>query len=133
MEKAYNFHEMINCANVLDQLSIVEYKKNGLKFGHVLNNQKNVWTNLHPLEEGERAANLADFYDLANDDDIVGAFKEYLKEAQGLIGVLNMAPSSVCGQNQWFLERWVEEAKDPKFELTYKLSKKRAPNKDKEL
>jgi hypothetical protein len=33
MERAYNFHELINCANALNQLSAVEYGENGLQFG----------------------------------------------------------------------------------------------------
>jgi hypothetical protein len=49
MERAYNFHELINCANALNQLSAMEYGKNGLQFGRAQNKQKNVWVDLHPM------------------------------------------------------------------------------------
>jgi hypothetical protein len=123
MERTYNFHELINCANALNQLSVVEYGENGLQFGRAHNKQKNVWADLHPLQEGEDIANLADFSGLATDEDIVGALKEGFKEAQALIRVLNMAPSIVARHKKWFIESWVEEANDPKFGFTYKPSK----------
>jgi hypothetical protein len=49
--------------------------------------------------------------------------KEGFKEAQALIRVLNMAPSTVARHKKWFIEPWVEEANDPKFGFMYKLSK----------
>jgi hypothetical protein len=122
MERAYNFHELINCANALNQLSVVEYGENGLQFGRAHNKQKNVWADLHPLQEGEDIANLVDFSGLATDEDIVGALKEGFNEAQALIRVLNMALSTVA-RHKWFIEPWVEEANDPKFGFTYKPSK----------
>jgi hypothetical protein len=78
---------------------------------------------LHPLQEGEGIANLADFSGLATDEDIVGALKEDFKEAQALIRVLSMAPSTIARHKKWFIEPWVEEANDPKFGFTYKPSK----------
>jgi hypothetical protein len=42
MEKAYNFHNLINCANSLNQHSAIEYGKNGLKFSCLHNKMKNV-------------------------------------------------------------------------------------------
>jgi hypothetical protein len=123
MERAYNFHELINCANALNQLSAVDYGENGLQFGQAHNKQKNVWANLYLLQEGEDIANLADFSGLATDEDIFGALREGFKEAQALIRVLNMAPSTVAKHKKWFIELWVEEANDPKFGFTYKPSK----------
>jgi hypothetical protein len=58
MERAYNFHELINCANSLNLLSTVEYGKNGLKFGRLHNKMKNVWADLHPLNDGDEPADL---------------------------------------------------------------------------
>jgi hypothetical protein len=130
MERAYNFHELINCANALNQLSAIEYGENGLQFGRAHNKQKNVWADLHPLQEGEDIANLADFSGLATDEDIVGALKEGFKEAQALIRVLNMAPSTVARHKKWFIEPWVEEANDPKFGFTYKPSKELVAGED---
>jgi hypothetical protein len=40
MERAYNFHELINCVNALNQLSAVEYGENGLQFGRAHNNKR---------------------------------------------------------------------------------------------
>jgi hypothetical protein len=85
---------------------------------------------LHPLQEGEDIANLADFSGLATDEDIVGALKEGFKEAQALIRVLNMAPSTVARHKKWFIEPWVEEANDPKFGFTYKQSKELVAGED---
>jgi hypothetical protein len=33
MERAYDFHELLNSANILNQLSAIEYGENGLPFG----------------------------------------------------------------------------------------------------
>jgi hypothetical protein len=32
MERAYDFHELVNCANTLNHLAAIEYGDNGLKF-----------------------------------------------------------------------------------------------------
>jgi hypothetical protein len=56
--------------------------------------------------------------------------KEGFKEAQALIRVLNMAPSTVAKHKKWFIEPWVEEANDPKFGFTYKLSKELVAGED---
>jgi hypothetical protein len=120
MEKAYNFHELITCTNALNQLSAVEYGKNGLKFSRVHNKQKNVWANLYPLEVGEEVANLVDYSGLEGDEGIIFALKEGLKEAQGLIRVLNMAPLACARNKKWYLEPWIEEARDPSFAFSYK-------------
>ena len=37
MEKAYDFHELVWCANTLNQLAKVEYGLDGLKFARVHN------------------------------------------------------------------------------------------------
>ena len=71
MERAYNFHDMINYANSLNQLSAVEYGKNELQFGWLHNKMKNVWADLHPLEPGEVVANLANYSGIETDEDIV--------------------------------------------------------------
>jgi hypothetical protein len=130
MERAYNFHELINCANALNQLSAVEYGENGLQFGQAHNKQKNVWVDLYPLQEGEDIANLVDFSGLATNEDIIGALKEGFKEAQALIRVLNMAPSTIARYKKWFIEPWIEEANDPKFGFTYKPSKELVAGED---
>jgi hypothetical protein len=32
MERAYDFHELVNCANMLNHLAAIEYGDNSLKF-----------------------------------------------------------------------------------------------------
>jgi hypothetical protein len=52
MERAYDFHELVNCANTLNQLSVIEYGANSLQFPRAHNKQHNIWDELHPLQEG---------------------------------------------------------------------------------
>ena len=75
MERAYNFQELINCTNSLNQLLVVEYRKNGLKFGPLYNNMKNNWVELYLLVKGEVIANLADYSGIQTNEDIVGTLK----------------------------------------------------------
>jgi hypothetical protein len=96
MERAYDFHELVNCANTLNQLTAIEYGDNGLQFARVHNKQQNIWYELRPLPEGQEKSNLADYSELTIDDEIILALKEGLKEAQGLLWILNMAPSIVA-------------------------------------
>jgi hypothetical protein len=55
--------------------------------------------------------------------------KEGFKEAQALIRVLNMAPSTIARHKKWFIEPWIEED-DPKFGFTYKPSKELVAGED---
>ena len=50
------------------------------------------------------------------DEHVVVALKEGLKEAQAMIRVLNMAPSSQCTTKKktWFYTPWLLEKSDPK-------------------
>ena len=52
MEHAYNFHELIRCANALNHLAAVEYGSNGLQFGRQHNKQDNIWGKIHNIQEG---------------------------------------------------------------------------------
>lgn len=115
MERAYDFHELVNCANTLNQLSAIEYGDNGLKFDRVHNKQRNIWAELHPLEEGMSGPDLGD-YSLINDDSkLIDALKEGLREAQSMIRILNMGPSSVAREKKWFMQPWLVESNDPKY------------------
>jgi hypothetical protein len=69
------------------------------------------------------ALSLVAFNGIQTDKDIVGALKQGLKEAQGLIQMLDMVPSNYARQKKWFQEPWMEEVRDPKFGFTYKPSK----------
>jgi hypothetical protein len=115
MERAYDFNELINCANTLNQLAAIEYGDNGLKFGRVHNKQRNIWGELHPLKDGEVAADLADYSELSDHSQLVLALHEGLKEAQSLLRMLNMAPTTVAREKRWFLEPWKVEREDLKF------------------
>jgi hypothetical protein len=73
MERAYDFHELVNCANTLNHLAAIEYGDNGLQFGRVHNKQRNIWGELHPLKEGEVAADLGDYSKLSEVGELVSA------------------------------------------------------------
>ena len=96
MECAYDFHELVGIANTLNRLSGIEYSENGLQFGRVHNKMENVWEHLHPLEAHESRVDLGNYTLIASDEDVVLALKEGLMEAQAMLRVLNMAPSSQC-------------------------------------
>jgi hypothetical protein len=61
MERAYNYHELLNCTNKLNLLSAIEYGSYGLQFGQSHNKQENIWTTLHPRHLGETAADLSNY------------------------------------------------------------------------
>jgi hypothetical protein len=115
MERAYDFHELVSCANILNHLAAIEYGDNGLKFNRIHNKQSNIWGELHPLREGKVAPDLDDYSKIKEDSDLILALKEGLKEAQSMLRGLNMAPSTVAREKKWFLEPWVLEGQDPKY------------------
>ena len=51
MERAYDFHELMNCTNTVNHLAVVEYGNNGLKFGRVHNKQPNIWGSCIPYKK----------------------------------------------------------------------------------
>lgn len=70
---------------------------------------------MHPLQEGESEANLADYWLIATDMEILVALKEGLKEAQAMLRILNMAPSNQASapNKLWFVSPWKLEKQDP--------------------
>ena len=74
----------------------------------------NIWDKLHPLVEGEMPCDLADYNSSQAKEDIIVPFKEGLKEAQSLLRILNMAPSTIARLKQWFHIPWVLEKSDTK-------------------
>ena len=74
---------------------------------------KNVWAELHPLQEGETACNLGDYTLVATNDLVTTDLQEGLKLAQGMLRILNMAPSIQCSNKDWFLIPWLMEKDDP--------------------
>lgn len=46
MERAYDFHELVSCANTLNHLSQIEYGENGMKFGRTHNKMNNIWAKM---------------------------------------------------------------------------------------
>ena len=113
MERAYDFHELVGCANTVNQLAAIEYGHNGLQFDRAHNKQCNVWSDLHPLQPGEEEADLSDYIALGSDEDFVTALKEGLKAAQSMLNSLNMAPSTYARNKTWFQQPWLMEVADP--------------------
>jgi hypothetical protein len=103
MERSYDFHELIGCANIVNHLAAIEYGKNGLKFDRAHHKQTNIWAKLHPLGEDESVANLVDYSRLESDAAIVNCLREGFKSAQGMLRGLSMAPSTVARDKKWFL------------------------------
>jgi len=73
---------------------------------------QNVWESLHPLVDLDVKCDLVDYSSIFIDKDVVLALKEGLKEAQKMMRILNMAPSST---KAWFITLWVLEKLDPKY------------------
>jgi len=94
-------------------LTAIEYKENRLKFDKVHNKMKNIWADLHPLQEGERHCNLGDYTLVSTDDDVIAALQEGLKLTQGMLRTLNMAPPVQCSNKAWFMTPWLVEKADP--------------------
>lgn len=94
MERAYDFQELVDCVNTLNQLAAIGYEPNGLQFGRAHNKQCNIWADLHPLERGRSLADLGDYSALATNEGFILALKEGLKAGQAQLKALNMAPSS---------------------------------------
>ena len=101
MERAYDFHKLVICTNTLNQLIAIEYGDKGLQFARAHNKQRNVWFELYPLPEGQEKPNLANYLELTIDNEIILALKEGLKEPQGLLRILNMAPLIVAREKRW--------------------------------
>ena len=115
-ERAYDFHELLNTGNTLNHMSAIEYGQNGLAFKNQYNKVDNVWEALHPLQPGELRCNLGDYRLIPDNDSVVGALQEGLKEAQQMMQVLNMAPSIQCQAKKriWYDKPWIVERFDPK-------------------
>ena len=71
MECAYDFSKLVNCTNTLNHLAAIDYRNNGMKFGCVYDKMNNVWTDLHPLLEGQKVADLHDFFNIFTNEDVI--------------------------------------------------------------
>ena len=122
-ERAYDFHELVNTANTLNHISAIEYGKNGLAFKKQYNKMENVWESLHKLQAGEERCSLGDYNIISTNEEVISALQEGLKEAQGMLCSLNMAPSTQCQAKKkiWYEKPWVLERADPKS-FAYKPS-----------
>lgn len=96
MERSYDFHKLLGCANSVNHLAAIEYGENGLKFDRVHNKRRNIWARLHPLKEDESATNLANYSRLEFKASIVSCLKKGLNSAHSMLRGLNMAPSAVA-------------------------------------
>jgi len=115
MERAYNFHKLVVCANTVNHLSQIEYGGNGIKFGQAHNKMNNIWGKMHELRDNEVPPNLANYTVVATDELVIEALKEGLKDAQRLINTLNMAPNAQASSRNkdWFHKPWISEQSDP--------------------
>jgi hypothetical protein len=41
-KRAYDFQDLVDCANTVNQLAAIEYRPNGLQFGRAHNKQRNI-------------------------------------------------------------------------------------------
>jgi hypothetical protein len=72
MECAYDFFELVNCANILNHSATIEYGENGFEFGQVHNKMEVVQVDkLHPLQESESIANPIDYSLIRSNEDII--------------------------------------------------------------
>ncbi len=78
LERTYDFHELVNCANTLNHLSNIEYGENGFKFGRVHNKMINIWIEINSLEEGETLCDQGDYSLVSSDIMIIKVLKEGL-------------------------------------------------------
>ena len=115
MERAYDFSELLNCATI-------EYRENGLKFGHLHNKTANVWADLHPLQEGQSLADLEDYSGICAHEDVIATLTEGFTKAQSILEELNMITKHVQPRRlkgvtdveaNWFQKPWAVEALDP--------------------
>ena len=78
-ERAYDFNEFGSTANTLNQLSWIEYGKNGLKFGRMHNKMTIMWVQLRPLGDDDDPCDLGDCSSIVYDVDVVTALKESIE------------------------------------------------------
>jgi len=125
LERSYDFHELLGCANTVNHLSQIEYGGNGIKFGRAHNKMNNIWGKLHPLQPDEVEPDLGDYTAVSTNDHVISALKEGLKDAQRMISSLNMAPNSQASTKQklWFEKPWLVEQAD-KLSWTFAASAK---------
>ena len=116
-ERAYDFHELVNIANTLNQLSAIEYVENDLQFKKVHNKMENIWAQLHPLEEGQAPCDLGNYSLISSNTKVVEALKEGFQLAQRTLRGLNVAPTvhAAPAKKVWFVKPWVIEKEDSAF------------------
>ena len=116
LERAYDFHELVNTANTLNHISAVEFGKNGLAFKKQHKKMETMWESLHELQAGEEPCNLGDYSLISTNAHVVAALKEGFRAAQGMLRSLNMVPSQHCRAHKriWYNSPWVVERADPR-------------------
>jgi len=90
MEWFYDFNDLVNTTNALNQLFSVEYSDAGLQFGQVHNKVENIWSKFHPLWEQDTTTNLADYSLVFTNVHIIFALKEGLKCSSSSIVVTHL-------------------------------------------
>ncbi|KAL3678663.1 hypothetical protein R1sor_021619 [Riccia sorocarpa] len=108
-ERNYDFGDLINCASGLNRLAALEFGKENLQLGGKHVKQETIWSKLHPRPVGQCEPDLASFAMLESDSEVVEALKTGLKEAQGCLIRLNMAPHNRVRDQTWWKTPWVKE------------------------
>ncbi|KAL2645138.1 hypothetical protein R1flu_012725 [Riccia fluitans] len=84
-ERNYDFEDLLDCANGLNRLAVLEYGEEVVKLSKAHVKQRPLWAELHPLPPGHAKADLSDFARLAIDYQITKALKVGLQQAQSLL------------------------------------------------
>lgn len=103
MEHTYDFHELLSYTNTLNHLVTIECLEGGLMFPCWHNKHDIIWGKLQPLKDGVVRCDLANYRRYATNEVVEGASKEGLKQAQTLIRIFNMVPSTVPNNKSWFI------------------------------
>ena len=98
MERAFDISDVLHCSGNVNKLAKFECIDNGLVFPRAHKKQESIWSKLNFMHD-KPLANLKDYIDISNDDQLVFALKEGLKEAQILCESLNMKPKH---NGQWW-------------------------------
>ena len=96
--------DVLHCRGNVNKLVKFDCIDSGLVIPRTHKKKESIWSKLNFMH-GKPLANLQDYIDISNDDQLVFALKEGLKEAQILCESLNMKPKH---NGQWWNYPWIE-------------------------
>ena len=91
MKHAFHILDILHCSGNVNKLAKFECIDSGLVFPRAHKKQESIWYKLNFMR-GKPRANPQDYIDISNDDQLVFALKEGLKEAQILCESVNIKP-----------------------------------------